>query len=130
ALLIPLGAVFPEPPRAIYDRYLDLDARSHQILADARSIDAAVIVARNRDVLANLFWVRGDGDPEIRSVPPKGRARNHYALNHPYDGTPEGPILYVDPRRPPSGCAVEPLPPWPPEIRRTALTWRVTPPCW
>ncbi|MDT0681226.1 glycosyltransferase family 39 protein [Roseicyclus sp. F158] len=95
--------------RLILARYLGRDEMSGAIVRAARDTGAEAIVADDRDVLADLFYSERDTGIAIYSVPPEGRAMNHYAQSFPWPGG-DAPFLLVTKRdRLPEGCAAERL---------------------
>ncbi|APX90939.1 hypothetical protein BV394_03485 [Brevirhabdus pacifica] len=91
--------------RLLLARYQGRAALSIEIFDAARRADLPMIVAENRDVLADLMY-RLEGQPvEVRSTPPRGRAMNHYARSYPLPEGTRGPVLYVgEAEVPPQGC--------------------------
>lgn len=88
SMLFPLAATAPEAltwrGQPLLERYVGRDEMSRAILKAAEAERLGVIVAEDRDVLADLFYTaRGQG-VEIAAIPPRGRAPHHYALNFPY----------------------------------------------
>jgi len=65
----------------ILGRYINIKKMSFDIEDLAERHGQTLIVAQNRDILADLFHTLRDQDVKIRSTPPKGRAANHYALS-------------------------------------------------
>ncbi|MEL7211072.1 MAG: glycosyltransferase family 39 protein [Pseudomonadota bacterium] len=78
----------------LFERYVGLDEMSEQIFEVAEQAGQDVIVASNRDILANLFYTAKGRDFTIYAAPVEGRAPHHYALKHPYDGD-DATVLYV-----------------------------------
>lgn len=76
-------------------RLLGREKMSRDILQAAERLQADVIVARSRDILADLFYTGRHSDVRFRSVRPDGRPRNYYQLKFPFenDGTDEKVLL-------------------------------------
>ncbi|MEZ5777746.1 MAG: glycosyltransferase family 39 protein [Paracoccaceae bacterium] len=101
SLALPVLTIIAPVPewngRPLLERYLGQDDLSRQIITAARDAGATVIVARDRDVLADLFRFRDGFD--IYAPDPVGRPGNYYEQNFPlprYDG----PVLLVASRAP------------------------------
>jgi 4-amino-4-deoxy-L-arabinose transferase-like glycosyltransferase len=116
ALFIPLAATFPTAlqfgaqDRYFMARYMGRTDMTAQIQSTASANNAAVIVADDRDILADLFYAARLGGVPVFARPEPGRAPHHYALKHPYDGTATDPILYVTKgNQPPATCTATPL---------------------
>ena len=56
------------------------------------SANGKPIVASNRDILANLFFIK-PADQAVFATPPRGRPKHHYQLKFPYDGENEEVVL-------------------------------------
>ncbi len=78
----------------VFKRYVGLDEMSEKIFQLAKETDQTVIVASNRDVLADLFYTGKGRGFTIYASPFEGRAPHHYALKHPFEPT-ESTVLYV-----------------------------------
>jgi len=85
-------------------RYVGRAAMSRAIIRQARTAGLETIVARDRDVLADLFFTGRDSGLAIRAVPPRGRARNHYEMSFPLRPRTETVLLVADGAQPPA-CA-------------------------
>ena len=116
ALFIPLAAAFPtalqfgEEGRYFMARYMGRTDMTAQIQSTASTNNTTVIVADDRDILADLFYAARLGGVPVFARPEPGRAPHHYALKHPYDGSATGPILYVTKgNQPPATCTSTPL---------------------
>ncbi|TDX21403.1 ArnT family glycosyltransferase [Rhodovulum visakhapatnamense] len=96
------SASFGGPP--VLERYLGRVDLSDRILDIAEAEGQRVIVADNRDLLADLFYTGRDRDVSIHAPPPEGRASNHYALRHALPRGLSGTVLYVAAGTPPA-CA-------------------------
>ncbi|WP_420861996.1 ArnT family glycosyltransferase [Algirhabdus cladophorae] len=88
SVLLPLAVVnadkFSIDGRSlVMARYVDIEKMSLDIFEVAEQNSQSLIVARNRDVLADMFYTLRDKPLIIRSTPPKARAANHYALSYP-----------------------------------------------
>jgi 4-amino-4-deoxy-L-arabinose transferase-like glycosyltransferase len=66
----------------LLERYVGIEALSLEIEQVAIAQGQTAIVAQNRDVLANLFYTLDRDTWTLASVPPQGRAPNHYALSY------------------------------------------------
>ncbi|TCP39812.1 ArnT family glycosyltransferase [Rhodovulum marinum] len=106
SLALPVLGVFAEQAapggRPLLERYLGLDEMSGQIIALARETGHAVVVADDRDILADLFYTGRESGLAFLAVPPVGRAPHHYALNYPVPEGLEGTVLYVGRNRAPA----------------------------
>jgi len=69
----------------LLERYVGIQKMSRDIEDIAKAQGQTAIIAKNRDVLADLFYTLDRDKWEIASVPPKGRAANHYALSYAWD---------------------------------------------
>lgn len=108
ALLIPLAAAFGTGwgtgDRLLLERYLGRAEMSRQILAEAQAA-GGLVVANDRDILADLFYTGRDSGVAIHALPPEGRPRHHYAQSHPFPGSPLPEVLLVTGERsPPAAC--------------------------
>jgi 4-amino-4-deoxy-L-arabinose transferase-like glycosyltransferase len=97
---LPLIAAMPERVvlpggRPLLERYLGRPEMSAVILETAREAGLDVVVASDRDVLADLFHAARGRGLTIRSTPPGGRAMNHYQFHYPYDPATPGAALLV-----------------------------------
>ena len=93
----------------VMGRYIGRAEMSREIIAGARAAGLSTIVARDRDVLADLFYTGRDSGLDVRAVPPSGRARNHYQMSWPLSPRP-GRVLYVADRARPPACAPDARP--------------------
>jgi 4-amino-4-deoxy-L-arabinose transferase-like glycosyltransferase len=97
-LALPLATVIAPAPiwhgQPLLARYLGRAEMSRAIVAAAREAGLETVVAGNRDILADLFYTGRDSGLSFRSVPPKGRAANHYQMRYPFAGG-AAPVLYV-----------------------------------
>ncbi len=107
-LLFPIAATMPYALKSegqpLLNRYIERAEMSRQIIAVAKAADLDVIVARDRDVLADLFFTGRKEALAIYSVPPHGRAENHYAQQYPFQGHDDW-VLYVGSRNAIAPCA-------------------------
>lgn len=100
AAAIPLAATLadrlprPDGRHLALERYVGRHEMSRAILTEARARDLEVVVAGDRDILADLFYVGRDSSFAFRAPPPPGRPKNHYEFAYPYDGG-DGPALLV-----------------------------------
>ncbi len=76
-------------------RYLRRADLSRQIIAAARDLGVATIVAADREVLADLFHTGRDSGLILASVPPTGRPQNYYQQVFPLRRDTAGPVLIV-----------------------------------
>lgn len=77
-------------------RYLGHGELMAWVHAQARAGGALVIVAEDRDILADLEWFTLPGGPLVRALPPRGAPDHHWELMAPFraDESP-GPVLLV-----------------------------------
>ena len=68
--------------RKVMARYLGMNAMSEAIFAASNGLP---ILASNRDILANLFFLKGN-DHQVYAIPSRGRAKHHYQLSFAYSG--------------------------------------------
>lgn len=99
-LALPLATVFPEAVvmpngRPLMARFLGRAEVSRQILDAARRAGIGVVVADDRDLLADLFYTGRDAGIAIYALPPAGRARDHYEMTRPMPADLDGPVLFV-----------------------------------
>jgi len=94
----------------LLQRYIGRDEMSREILKAADDNGLGIIVASDRDVLADLFYTGRDHAATIYALPPKGRPPHHYALKFPYRPGPDR-VLYVARATEPPPCPglAEPL---------------------
>lgn len=87
-LLFPIAATMPEALKRdgqpLLNRYIGREDMSLRIfeLADEQGLD--IVVAADRDILADLMYTGRGRGVQVLAVPPTGRAPHHYALNFPY----------------------------------------------
>lgn len=98
SLILPLSTLAADSLRLggnlALERYVGRVEMTGEILDVADETGLNVIVASDRDVLADLFY-SGRYHPAIVYAPPTaGRAPHHYSLKFPYPGGTE-PLLYV-----------------------------------
>ncbi|MBS8225353.1 ArnT family glycosyltransferase [Vannielia litorea] len=146
SVVLVLATVFasvlrPSDGPLLMERYLGRVAMSAEIAARADAEGLSVVVADDRDVLADLFYrIRGRGVAgkitglEAYARPERGRAPNHYVQSHAFPGS-AGEVLYVTRRAVPPACeGAVALPPIAPEEgafrRRPQQVWRVPGDCW
>lgn len=106
AISLPERAAF-QPLTARYKGRADL---SVQILAAAETAGQNIIVAKDRDILADLFYTSRGQTQQIYSVPPSGRAKNHYAQSYALPTSAQGTALFVSDRPAPPDCAPQATP--------------------
>ncbi|MFM7333298.1 MAG: ArnT family glycosyltransferase [Tabrizicola sp.] len=71
--------------RPILSRYLGHSDVAHWALTKASMLDAAAIVARDRDLLADLSWFSAGTGLQIRAFPPQGLPAHHWEMTAPFD---------------------------------------------
>nr|WP_237072811.1 glycosyltransferase family 39 protein [Pseudaestuariivita rosea] len=109
-ILIPILAIFAGSlrfggDRLIMARYAGLDELSEQIFRVAEANDQTVIVAHNRDILADLFYTGRDNPYQIFAAPYEGRPPHHYAMNHSFNASPDTlSALYIVQQGDPIPC--------------------------
>lgn len=113
ALALPLLTVFATGLRLgpdgslLLERYLGRSDMSRAILEIAAREGVDIIVADDRDVLADLFYFNRDGEVTVYARPETGRPSNHYVLKYSLPAEVTGPILFVRKRnRQPGRCDV------------------------
>jgi hypothetical protein len=94
--------------KPVLQRYLGRANLSQQIAQAAASQGLHVVVASNRDILADLFYTERDAGLDIYAVPPRGRADNYYEQMRALPADMAGDVILVGPA--PLGCAAA-LPP-------------------
>ena len=111
ALAVPLLSVFGTGlsyganDRLVLERYLGRTEMSETILQLARDNDVSTVVADQRDILADLFYVGRDGDIDLFAKPEAGRAPNHYVLKYPFPANSDETIILVTQRdKAPRAC--------------------------
>ena len=107
-LLFPIATTVPyalsSGGQPLLNRYILRADVSRQILQIAEDEGVDVIVARDRDVLADLFYTGRDSGKRIYSLPFEGRAPHHYAQNFSYPGGDER-VIYVGSKNAVGPCA-------------------------
>lgn len=88
------GLTFGED-RPLLSRYLGRADLSRRIIAQAEAAGGLPVVARNRDILADLFYTGAQSGLAIYATPPAGRPANHYEQRHALPATVSGPVLFV-----------------------------------
>ena len=112
SVLLPLltllaGSLSLDGDSLLFKRYVGLNEMSEQILDLAEANNQTVVVASNRDILADLFYTGKDRGFEFYATRPDGRAVHHYALKHPFDsGLPTALLILRDDKSPPCPTAV------------------------
>lgn len=113
SLVLPLMTIFAgslslNGDTLLFQRYAGLDEMSERIFTIAGEQDQTVIVASNRDILADLFYTGKGRGFELFSVRPLERAPHHYALKHPFEEThPTALLILKEGKAPP--CPAEPV---------------------
>lgn len=106
-------------------RYVGRTEMSQRILAEARTHGLDVIVADDRDVLADLFHQGRDSGLRLYARPEAGRPSNHYVLRHALPPEVTGPVLFVSKRdAPPDACPQERQALFAPESGAYAHRWQ------
>ncbi|GAA0298122.1 ArnT family glycosyltransferase [Rhodovulum strictum] len=99
ALALPVLGVFADKAatggQPLLQRYLGRDEMTAEIVDTAREAGLDIIVAANRDILADLFYSARDSGLVFHAVPPEGRAPHHYALKHPLPPDLTGEVLFA-----------------------------------
>ena len=146
SLFLPVAAVLAERLRVgdgplWMDRYLGRIEMSAEIAARAEAEGLGVVVADDRDVLADLFYrIRGEGVAgrilglDAYAKPERGRPPNHYVQAHSWPGG-AGEVLFVSRREAAPGCegavALGEIAPEEGAFRRRSQhVWRVPGDCW
>ena len=87
AVLLPVLAItapFPESKgKPLLARYLGRHDLSQQILDEAQRLGVQGVVATERDILADLYYVGRDAGLNIYAPQPSGRPDNYYEQNFP-----------------------------------------------
>lgn len=82
--------------RLLLSRYLGHSAIATWALDTATARGATVLVAQDRDLLADLSWFATGRDVAIRAVPPKGRPAHHWEMAAPFvPGRDADPLLLL-----------------------------------
>ncbi|MDS9467694.1 glycosyltransferase family 39 protein [Paracoccus sp. MBLB3053] len=66
-------------------RYLGHEPLADWVLNGADRVGARILVAADRDILADLTWFGTPRGYEVRAVPPKFAPANHWQLSHPFE---------------------------------------------
>lgn len=77
-------AVLPNG-QPILSRYMGIEAYSHQILRAVQARGGDMLVAENRDILADLFYTGRDSGVRFFAVPTRGRPKHHYQMSYAWD---------------------------------------------
>ncbi len=97
---LPVLAVFPQTTfgrdAPLLQRYLGRADLSRQIIAAAQQAGNVPVVARNRQVLADLFYTGRATAISVYSTPSLGRPLNHYAQRYALPDDLGGKVLLVD----------------------------------
>jgi 4-amino-4-deoxy-L-arabinose transferase-like glycosyltransferase len=100
-LALPLAKIFGtglEQPdgRLLLARYLGHGEVARWALAQGEGQGSAVLVARDRDLLADLSWFGAGSGLAVRAVPPQGMPRHHWELAAAFDPARDaGPVLLL-----------------------------------
>lgn len=143
ALLLPVAMAFADrlalpSGEPVFGRYLGRAEVSRQAASLARAEGLAVIVARDRDMLADLFYTLRDEELTIHAEPRPGPPAHHYAQAHPLPPGP-GAVLYLTlsadrPTCRPGAPEPQALAGWRPGegyyAGRSILAFRVSRTCW
>lgn len=78
----------------LLNRYLGRAALSQQIIALAQARGASTVMARERDVLADLFYTGRDAGLRYRAPRPAGRPMDYYEQTFAV-APDDGPVLAV-----------------------------------
>lgn len=140
ALALPLVGVFADTlvldGKLVAARYVGRAELSRQIIDMAKDEELTIVVAQNRDVLADLFHTGRDSGLGFHAIPPEGRAPHHYALKFPLPAGLAGEVLYVDRSGILPACAagIAPLTAITPDKGahrgKTATLYRLPATCW
>lgn len=100
AIVLPLGVVFPQAihlpdGRALFSRVLGRADLSNMIWQTAQENQLDVIIATNRDTLADLFYTLHDRDVTIYARPQPGPPPHHYVQRHAVSSDETRPSLFV-----------------------------------
>lgn len=93
-------------------RLLGRQQMSRDILAAARTTGADAIVARSRDIVADLFYTGQGEEIAVRMLTPPGRPKNYYQLKYPFRADEGFQRVLLVSRYPTVACgaaAVEPV---------------------
>ncbi len=109
SVALPLAAILADSfilgDRLVLARYMGRTEMSRAIMQAARDAGQTAIVARDRDILADLFHTGRDSGLRFFSIPFEGRAPHHYAMNFAVPDTLTGTVLYVSGTKEPPACA-------------------------
>jgi 4-amino-4-deoxy-L-arabinose transferase-like glycosyltransferase len=115
SLALPLAKLFATEVRLpegklLLSRYLGHGEVARWALAEAGAQGAAVLVARDRDLLADLSWFGAGAGVAVRAVPPEGRPRHHWELAAAFDPARDpGAVLVMWRTGDPPPCAGAPV---------------------
>lgn len=137
-LALPLAAIFADRltfrGELLLARQIGQSDLSRQIIAEAQSEGLHTVVARNRDVLADLFHTGRSAELDYRAEPQPGRPAHHYALKFPLEPGQPGEVLLVSmdgaPRCAPSMLLQTITPARGTWAGKTITLWRVPAGCW
>lgn len=109
SLALPLAKAFgtglKQPDgRPLLARYLGHSEMAHWALGLAAAERADVLVARDRDLLADLSWFSTGPAPRIRAVPPSARPANHWEMVAPFRSQDGTNVLLLLRSTPPPSC--------------------------
>lgn len=90
------GSLSLDGERLLLQRYVGLDELSEQIMSIAEENGQTVIVASNRDVLADLFYTGKGRGFEFYSTRPDDRILHHYELKQPFASDAPTALLVLD----------------------------------
>ncbi len=91
--------------RLLLARYMGHDEMGGWVTAQAQRLKAATIVARDRDLLADLEWFATDQPWQVRAVPPPVRPANHWELKQPFQpGLDAAPVFVLQRTGTPLPC--------------------------
>ena len=80
---------------SVLKRYLGRAALSEEIAATAKDAGTSVIVAENRDILADLFYTLNGQGFTLAARKEPGFPRHYYEQNFALDPATTGPVLYA-----------------------------------
>lgn len=135
SVLLPLCAVLaPWPLRdgePLLARYLGRGDLSRQIIAAAEGQGLSTVAAKDRDILADLFYTGRASGLVFAAPAPAGRPQNYYEQTYPLDGGPMPVLLVADSA--PSCASGPPVARFATAAgaysRRSIAAWRVTADC-
>ena len=106
AVLLPvltIGAPAPERDgKPLLARYLGRADLSREIIAAAGKAGTPTVVARDRDILADLFYTGRDSGLSVHAPQPAGRPQNYYERTYPLPDD-AGPVLLIADNAPDCG---------------------------